>query len=69
MSMICSHCKAPLEDFYIEVSLHTKVFRKTAQETIDEIQNGDLCNNAVLCKECFDKFAETLLNFDTSSEE
>lgn len=63
MDEICSNCKNKIDDFYIDVNLGTRVFRKTAQDTKEEVANGNLCNKMVLCKDCFDKFANTLLSF------
>lgn len=64
MSKVCDHCKNKIDDFYIELNLGTRVIRKTLQDTEEEIVNGNLYNNAILCKDCFDKLAELLSNFD-----
>ena len=69
MNKICNHCKKPIDDFCIEVSLRTKVFRKTEYDVEEEVVNGELHNTELLCKDCLDKFAMALLNFDKIIEE
>ena len=61
--VLCSHCNKDTSDFYIKLKLNTIIVRKKSDDTEEEIANSDIANIEYLCKDCFDKFAETFENF------
>ena len=61
--ILCSHCRKDTSDFYVKLNLHTSVIRKKSDDSEEKIANTDISNIEYLCKDCFDKFAETFENF------
>lgn len=62
----CTCCGRELNDLKIEVILNTKASRYNDLEEERNIPNVETTNREILCKECFDKFCDTLMNFKGS---
>jgi hypothetical protein len=56
----CTHCKEKIDDLKILIKFQYKVFRKTASDTWEIVDNTNVDSNEMLCKNCFDKFVEAL---------
>ena len=56
----CTVCKKEFEDMRITVKLDIESDRKTENETWEVIGNMNLKSAEVMCKDCFDNFAEVL---------
>jgi len=58
--MICNLCKKQINDFIVKIELKVAAERLTSAETWEQIPNSKLHVAEVLCKDCFDRFAETM---------
>lgn len=60
---VCSHCGKDVSDFYIKLNLITSIYRKRSDGIEEKIENSELSNIEILCKDCLNLFAETFDNF------
>jgi len=56
----CTFCKKEFDDFKIHLKLSIRSFRKKESDIWEEIANSDVTSNEILCKDCFDFYAESL---------
>lgn len=64
----CSRCGKELTDMRIFTSLALSVERKKTNDIWEEIPNLDQVSKEVLCKDCFDEFADLLAQMNTSKD-
>lgn len=64
----CSRCGKALEDMRIFTSLSLNVERKKTNDIWEEIPNLDQVSKEILCKDCFDEFAELLAQMNTAKD-
>lgn len=67
----CTVCNTEFKDTRISIKLSIESDRKTENETWEIIGNMSLTSKEILCKDCFDRFAESLpkaMNNNTSGE-
>lgn len=58
----CTKCKQELDEFKISIRLSVNVLRKKSSDAWENLGNMNVNSNEVLCKDCFDKFADVLSN-------
>lgn len=56
----CTLCNRDLSDLKILIKLNCHVFRETSNKSWESVDNSNVNSNEMLCKECFDKFVDTL---------
>jgi hypothetical protein len=56
----CTFCGNDFNGYRVVLKLKIDAFRKKDSDVWEEIENLDVVSNEVLCKECFDDFAETI---------
>jgi len=56
----CTVCGKELHDLKIVIRLQYQVHRKTAADTWEPVENTSLSSTEIMCKDCFDKFVDTL---------
>lgn len=56
----CTLCGKEFNNIYIDIELDIKGNRKTLNETYEEIPNSRQKSRERLCRECFDKFVDSL---------
>lgn len=56
----CTHCGEPIKDIKILLRLNYVVYRETASETWEKVDNTDVSSNEMLCKTCFDRFVNSI---------
>ena len=62
----CTCCGKELNDLKIEIILNVKASRYNDLEEERNIPNVDTSNREILCRDCFDKFCDTLMTFKGS---
>ena len=65
----CTKCGESLDDLKIIIRLNIETIRKTFACTWEKVANMNIQSNEVLCKECFDKFADGLNKVMNESED
>lgn len=58
--MNCTNCGKPLNGLRININLEIKAERLTSTDVWEQIKNSEVNPQEILCKECFDKFADNL---------
>lgn len=56
----CTLCGKELQDIMVDVSLTIVGKRKTVEGAVEDIPNGQQTSREFLCKDCFDKFVDSL---------
>jgi DNA-directed RNA polymerase subunit RPC12/RpoP len=58
--MKCSFCGQEIEDIMVELNLEIYPFRKTEDEKMERVPNGEQASKEFLCKDCFSRFVDSI---------
>lgn len=56
----CSWCGKEIEDLIIKTILSIKIYRKTYEDVVETIENGESSFYENLCPACFEKFSKVI---------